>query len=122
MARKLWMRGLLAGRPRPAMAGRRSRHHRFLGRPGPMSGLEGSYNALGLGCGCLPPSDDGRPRRSRRRRWHEEDYADRFEAPAGTVTSASWWIDQRDIDPADTPEPLADVSVDTEAATVENRC
>ena len=30
--------------------------------------------------------------------------------PARTVTSASWWIDRRDTDPADLEELLADVS------------
>ena len=42
----------------------------------------------------------------------EHEFADRFEVPARTVTSASWWIDQRDTDPADMEELLADVSSD----------
>ena len=42
----------------------------------------------------------------------EEELADRLEVPARTVTSASWWIDQRDTDPADMEELLADVSTD----------
>jgi hypothetical protein len=37
-----------------------------------------------------------------------DEFADRFEVPARTVTSASWWIDQRDTVPADTEELLAD--------------
>jgi hypothetical protein len=42
----------------------------------------------------------------------DDEFEDRFEAPARTVTSASWWIDQRDTDPADMEELLADVSAD----------
>jgi hypothetical protein len=41
------------------------------------------------------------------------EFGDRFEARARMVTSASWWIDQRDTDPADTEELLADVKVQT---------
>jgi hypothetical protein len=42
----------------------------------------------------------------------EDEFADRFEVPARTVTSASWWIDQRDTDPADLVELVSDVSVE----------
>jgi hypothetical protein len=42
----------------------------------------------------------------------EDEFADRFEVSARTVTLASWWIDQRDTDPADVEELLADVSAD----------
>jgi hypothetical protein len=42
-----------------------------------------------------------------------DEFADRFEVPARTVTSASWWIDQCDTDPADMEELLADVSTDS---------
>jgi hypothetical protein len=47
-------------------------------------------------------------------------FTDRFEVPARTVTSASWWIDQRDTDPADLEELLADVSSDVAATVTEN--
>jgi hypothetical protein len=50
----------------------------------------------------------------------DEEFEDRFEAPARTVTSASWWIDQRDTDPCDMEELLADMSEDTTARTAEN--
>jgi hypothetical protein len=43
----------------------------------------------------------------------DEEFADRFEIPARGVTSASWWIDQRDMEPADLEELLADVTADT---------
>ena len=46
----------------------------------------------------------------------ENEFADRFEVPARTVTSASWWIDQRDTDAVDVEELLADVSADTPVA------
>jgi hypothetical protein len=46
----------------------------------------------------------------------EDEFADRFEVPARSVTSASWWIDQRDTDPADMEELLADVSSDMAAS------
>jgi hypothetical protein len=39
----------------------------------------------------------------------EDEFADRFEVPARTVASASWWIDQRETDAADVEELLADV-------------
>ena len=42
----------------------------------------------------------------------EDEFADRFEVPARTVTSASLWFDQRDTDPADVEELLDDVSAD----------
>ena len=50
----------------------------------------------------------------------DDDFADRFEVPARTVTSASWWIDQRDTDPADMEELLADVSADSTAQANQN--
>jgi hypothetical protein len=50
----------------------------------------------------------------------EQDFATRFEAPASTVTSASWWIDQRDTGPADMEELLADIAADAVARTQEN--
>ena len=50
----------------------------------------------------------------------DDDFADRFEVPARTITSASWWIDQRDTDPADMAELLADASADAKAPTAEN--
>lgn len=50
----------------------------------------------------------------------EDDYEARFEAPARTVTSASWWIDQRDTDPADMEELLADIANDATAQVQEN--
>ena len=49
----------------------------------------------------------------------EDEFADRFEVPARTVTSASWWIDQRDTDPADMEELLADVSSDVAASVTQ---
>jgi hypothetical protein len=52
----------------------------------------------------------------------ESDYEARFEALARTVTSASWWIDQRDTDPADIEELLIDVAADATGRTQENRC
>jgi hypothetical protein len=51
----------------------------------------------------------------------ENDFADRFEVPARTVTSAAWWIDQRDTDAADMDELLADVfSSDIVTSTDQN--
>jgi hypothetical protein len=50
----------------------------------------------------------------------ENEFADRFEVPARTVTSASWWIDQRDTDAADMDELLADVSADVIAPADQN--
>ena len=49
----------------------------------------------------------------------EDEFADRFEVPARAVTSASWWIDQRDTDPADMEELLADVSSDIAASVTQ---
>jgi hypothetical protein len=40
----------------------------------------------------------------------DDEFTDRFELPARTITSASWWIDQRDTDPSDMEELLVDVS------------
>jgi hypothetical protein len=42
----------------------------------------------------------------------DEEFADRLEVPARGVTSASWWIDQRDADPTDIEELLTDVKAD----------
>ena len=50
----------------------------------------------------------------------EGDYETRFEAPARTVTSASWWIDQRDTDPADIEELLTDIAADAPVRPQEN--
>jgi hypothetical protein len=50
----------------------------------------------------------------------EDEFADRFEVPARTVTSASWWIDQRETDAADVEELLADVSADDTASAHES--
>ena len=47
-------------------------------------------------------------------------FSGRIEAPARTVTSASWWIDQRDADSSDLPELLADASTDDAAHVNEN--
>ena len=49
-----------------------------------------------------------------------DDFADRFEVPVRTVTSASWWIDQRETDPADMEELLADVSTESSAPANQN--
>jgi hypothetical protein len=49
-----------------------------------------------------------------------DEFADRFEVPARTVTSASWWIDQRDMDPADVEELLADVCAESTAQANRN--
>jgi len=50
------------------------------------------------------------------------DYEARFETAARTVTSASWWIDQRDTDPAHIEELLIDVAGDATAPSQENPC
>ena len=50
----------------------------------------------------------------------DDDFADRFEVPARTITSASWWIDQRDTDSVDVEELLADVSSDLTPSLDEN--
>ena len=50
----------------------------------------------------------------------DDEYEARFEVPARTVTSASWWIDQRDTDPADMEELLADIAADATAQVGEN--
>ncbi len=39
---------------------------------------------------------------------NDADFAQQIEAPARMVVSASWWIDQRDADPSDLAELLAD--------------
>lgn len=50
----------------------------------------------------------------------DEDFAVRIEAPARMVVSASWWIDQRDADPADLEELLGDACVGEAAHVNEN--
>jgi hypothetical protein len=50
----------------------------------------------------------------------DDEFEDRFERPARTVTSAAWWIDLRDTDPSDLEELLADVSEDARAEASEN--
>ncbi len=50
----------------------------------------------------------------------DEEYEARFEVPARTVTSASWWIDQRETDPADLEELLADLAADATTQVQEN--
>lgn len=47
-------------------------------------------------------------------------FSDRIEAPARTVMSASWWIDQRDTDGPDLAELLADASAGDVAHVNEN--
>ena len=49
-----------------------------------------------------------------------DDFTDRFEVQGRTVTRASWWIDQRDTDPADLEKLLADASSDVAATVTEN--
>lgn len=39
------------------------------------------------------------------------------EEPARQITAASWWIDQRDADPADLAELVADAAADGQAGT-----
>jgi len=47
----------------------------------------------------------------------ESEFIDAVETPARRITRASWWIDQRDMDPADVPELVdsatSDPAVDT---------
>ena len=45
----------------------------------------------------------------------DEQFAARIETPARHVTSASWWIDQRDAEPADVEE-LVDDAASTDVA------
>jgi len=47
-------------------------------------------------------------------------YSADIEDPARTVTKASWWIDQKDSDPADMAELLADAASDPKAGVNEN--
>jgi hypothetical protein len=49
-----------------------------------------------------------------------DEFVDRFVFPARSVSSAAWWIDQRDTDPADLEELLADVSADEIAPVHQN--
>jgi hypothetical protein len=44
-----------------------------------------------------------------------EQFAAIIEGPARSVTCASWWIDRRDTDPADTEELMADLTGDPPA-------
>ena len=44
-----------------------------------------------------------------------EQFAAIIEGPARSVTCASWWIDRRDTDPADTEELMADLTGDRPA-------
>jgi hypothetical protein len=47
----------------------------------------------------------------------DDDFAIETEVPARKVTSASWWIDQRDTDPADVSELVIDAASDPTADT-----
>jgi len=48
------------------------------------------------------------------------DFTEHIETPARSVMSSSWWIDQRDADPSDLAELLADAAVDGPAHVNEN--
>jgi len=50
----------------------------------------------------------------------DEQFATRIEIPARHVTSASWWIDQRDAEPADLEELLTDAASNDAARASEN--
>ena len=50
----------------------------------------------------------------------DADFTEQIEAPARMVVSASWWIDQRDADPSDLAELLADAAVDGATHVNEN--
>jgi hypothetical protein len=50
----------------------------------------------------------------------DDEFTDRFELPARTITSASWWIDQRDTDPSDMEELLVDVLASTTSPVNQN--
>jgi len=50
----------------------------------------------------------------------DEQFATRIETPARHVTSASWWIDQRDAEPADIEELVNDAASDDVARMSEN--
>jgi hypothetical protein len=47
----------------------------------------------------------------------DDEFAIGTEVPARKVTSASWWIDQRDTDPADVSELVVDAASDPGADT-----
>ena len=49
-----------------------------------------------------------------------EAFAERIEAPARHITSASWWIDQRDAEPADVEELVSDAASTDVARANEN--
>jgi hypothetical protein len=51
----------------------------------------------------------------------EDDFAERIEMPARAVTAASWWIDQRDAEPDELEELLADGSADNTVLIGENQ-
>jgi hypothetical protein len=38
----------------------------------------------------------------------DQDFGEQVEEPARRITSACWWIDQRDADPEDVPELVQD--------------
>lgn len=50
----------------------------------------------------------------------EEDFAERIEAPARRIASASWWIDQRDAEASEVEELVDDAASDDLARTSEN--
>jgi len=50
----------------------------------------------------------------------DEQFATRIEILARHVTSASWWIDQRDAEPADLEELLTDAASNDAARASEN--
>jgi hypothetical protein len=50
----------------------------------------------------------------------DDAYAAAIEEPARTITRASWWIDQKDSDPGDMAELLADAANDPKSGTCEN--
>ena len=50
----------------------------------------------------------------------DEQFASRIETPARHVTSASWWIDQRDAEPADVEELVSDAASTDVARASEN--
>ncbi len=50
----------------------------------------------------------------------DDDFAARVELPARHIDAASWWIDQRDTEPADLEELVTDASTNDTATTNEN--
>jgi hypothetical protein len=50
----------------------------------------------------------------------DADFTEHIEAPTRAVTSASWWIDQRESEPSDLAELLADAAADGVAHVNEN--